>query len=235
MFAKEKIQAILFDSGRVLNQPRSGHWFVPPNFQQYVNLEHFNLIDKALVQQAFSKAYQYLETIPVVLTEAEEYQLFKEFYRIFAAELPSLELTKDQIDGLAQDNVFNDQKFHFPKDVFAIIPHLSQSYPLGVVSDTWPSLERVFQNAGLRQHFSVFIMSSVLGISKPDQRMFQAALDGLNALPENTLFIDDNLPNLQSAHQLGLQTIWMQRDAKDARSDEFLVIHDLVELQAMLI
>ena len=39
----ENIKAILFDSGRVLNGPVTGHWFVTPNFWDYVNKDIFNV------------------------------------------------------------------------------------------------------------------------------------------------------------------------------------------------
>lgn len=33
---KRKIKGILFDSGRVLNESSTGHWFISPNFFKYV-------------------------------------------------------------------------------------------------------------------------------------------------------------------------------------------------------
>lgn len=30
------IKAILFDSGRILNIPKTGHWFIPPNFMKII-------------------------------------------------------------------------------------------------------------------------------------------------------------------------------------------------------
>lgn len=34
---KGNIKAILFDSGRVLNQSSTGHWFISPRFFEYVD------------------------------------------------------------------------------------------------------------------------------------------------------------------------------------------------------
>ena len=42
-----KIKAVLFDSGRVLNGPVTGHWFITPNFWRYVNKSTFDSIDKS--------------------------------------------------------------------------------------------------------------------------------------------------------------------------------------------
>lgn len=31
------VKAILFDSGRTLNVPRTGHWFITPNFMKIID------------------------------------------------------------------------------------------------------------------------------------------------------------------------------------------------------
>lgn len=48
------------------------------------------------------------------VTEADEYMHFIRFYTIFSSELSSLELNSEQIEGLAYDTVFNDDKFKEP-------------------------------------------------------------------------------------------------------------------------
>lgn len=144
------IKAILFDSGRVLNHPRSGHWFISPKFYSFVNKERFELIAQDQIEGAFHKALQYMDENPLILSETEEYRHFIQFYAIVSEELAFLELNREQIEGLAYDTVFNDDKFKFYQDVFEVIPELNNNYKLGVVSDTWPSLERVFKNVGLR-------------------------------------------------------------------------------------
>ncbi len=37
-----KMEAILFDSGRVLNESSSGHWFISPKFFDFVDKEVFD-------------------------------------------------------------------------------------------------------------------------------------------------------------------------------------------------
>lgn len=39
----QNIKAILFDSGRVLNKPVTGHWFITPNFFSFVDENKFLL------------------------------------------------------------------------------------------------------------------------------------------------------------------------------------------------
>jgi putative hydrolase of the HAD superfamily len=230
----KKIKAILFDSGRVLNNPRTGHWFIPPNFYKYVNRNKFQLLDGNVIEMAFYKSLQYLNKKNFILTESEEFEEFIEFYRIFSNELPVLELNDTNIMEIAKDTVYNDEKFLFHEDVFEIIPQLSENYKLGVVSDTWPSLERVFRNVGLRDYFSTFIMSSLIGVTKPDELMFNTALSELNIKPEEALFIDDSIKNIEGASKLGIQSILMLRDENYKHDKEHIRISNLKDLLTFL-
>jgi putative hydrolase of the HAD superfamily len=211
MIETKNIKAILFDSGRVLTYPRTGHWFMPPNFFKYVDKNKFSALDAKLVDEAFHKAAKYLDSFSFILTEEEELERFVEFYSILSNELAGLGLSREQVIEIAKDTVLNDEKFVFYEDVFEYIPELAKHYKLGVISDTWPSLDRVFKNAGVRQYFSTFIMSSVLGVLKPHELMYTTALKELGVKPEEALFIDDNIENVEAARNLGMQGLVILR------------------------
>ncbi|SFM53544.1 putative hydrolase of the HAD superfamily [Paenibacillus sp. 1_12] len=230
----KKIKAILFDSGRVLNHPRTGHWFIPPNFFKYVDKDKYDQIEPHVLQKAFQSSLKLIDEQVFILTEQEEFQHFIHFYKLFSEQLPELKLTDTQIQSIARDTVFNDEKFYFHDDVFDVIPKLSESYQLGVVSDTWPSLERVFKNIHLRHYFSTFIMSSMIGVRKPDQLMFTNALKELKVDPDETIFIDDSIKNLEGARELGIHTVWLLRDRNEARDGDYVSIHDLYQFMTIL-
>jgi putative hydrolase of the HAD superfamily len=211
MIETKNIKAILFDSGRVLTYPRTGHWFMPPNFFKYVDKNKFSALDAKLVDKAFHKAAKYLDSFSFILTEEEELERFVEFYSILSSELAGLGLSREQVIEIAKDTVLNDEKFVFYEDVFEYIPELVKHYKLGVISDTWPSLDRVFKNTGVRQYFSTFIMSSVLGVLKPHELMYTTALKELGVKPEEALFIDDNIVNVEAARKLGMQGLVILR------------------------
>lgn len=240
MLQHKNLKAILFDSGRVLNDPRTGNWFVPPNFHRYIDKNKFELLDEKLIQMAFYKAMKFLEAKSVILTEEEEFEHFIEFYRILSNELPDLELKENHIIEVARDTVFNDEKFLFYEDVFEVIPQLSKSYKLGVVSDTWPSLERVFKNVGLKEYFSTFVMSSKIGVVKPDELMFTTALSELNIKPEEAIFIDDNINNINGAIALGISSFLLCRDWRlyvynNLFNKNYCIIRNLIDVKNLLV
>ncbi len=233
----EDIKAILFDSGKVLNGPASGHWFITPNFYEYVKKEKFDSIDKDKINMAFREAGNKIDAYNFITSLDEEYQCFIEFYEIFSGRLPELELSKSEVTCLAKDLVFNTEKYVFYEDVFEELPKLREKYKLAVVSDAWPSIFDVYEKNDLRKYFDSFIVSSVLGVCKPHRMMYEAALDELGVKPEDAIFIDDSLKNCLGAMELGIKAYLLCRDyedylwCKENYKDEGVeIIHSLSEV-----
>lgn len=207
-----KIKAILIDSGKVLNGPVTGHWFITPNFFKYVDEKKFKAIASKQRNNAFAKAGQYIEKQNLIVNETEEFTHFLEYYKVFSRELPELRLTDEQIEAITRDLVYNYNKYQFYKDAIDVLPILSGRYKIAVVSDAWPSLENVFKNAGLRDYFSSFVISSQKGVLKPHQSMYNTALEELNVSPEEAIFIDDSIKNCDGAMVLKIQALVLCRD-----------------------
>jgi putative hydrolase of the HAD superfamily len=85
---------------------------------------------------------------------------------------------------------------------------------VGALTNNWASAEGAGDGAArddgtraLREHFDVFIESCVVGMRKPDPRIYELACDRLEVAPRETVFLDDIGSNLKSARALGLHTI----------------------------
>lgn len=59
----------------------------------------------------------------------------------------------------------------------------------------------------LREHFDVFVESRVVGLRKPDPRIYTLACRELGVEPARTAFLDDIGRNLKAARELGMTTI----------------------------
>lgn len=62
---------------------------------------------------------------------------------------------------------------------------------------------------GLRNIFSLFVSSCFVGLRKPETGIYRLALEITQRKPEQCVFIDDRPLNLESAKQLGMNTIEM--------------------------
>jgi putative hydrolase of the HAD superfamily len=70
--------------------------------------------------------------------------------------------------------------------------------------DVLASVERKFDWI---HRFDVLVWSCQLGVVKPDPAIYRHMLNELAVQPEETLFIDDRLPNIEAARALGMQAI----------------------------
>jgi len=62
-------------------------------------------------------------------------------------------------------------------------------------------------NARWLSDFDFNVFSGELGVVKPDPKIYQVCLKGLNTPPDQTLFIDDLAANVDGAHAVGMKAI----------------------------
>ena len=56
------------------------------------------------------------------------------------------------------------------------------------------------------------VFSAVCGFSKPDRRIFEYLCEKFSILPEETVFVDDNISNVQAAEELGIHSFCFEKD-----------------------
>ncbi len=66
------------------------------------------------------------------------------------------------------------------------------------------------------KYFSKLYISGQLGFAKPERRIFDHVLVGLDVRPEDVVFIDDSAANIASAQKLGYRTV-LHTSATDLR------------------
>ena len=71
---------------------------------------------------------------------------------------------------------------------------------------------------GLRRYFDVFLSSCYLGVRKPDEAIYQRALDITQRKGEECVFIDDRALNLECARELGMRTVQFKDAAQLERA-----------------
>ena len=77
---------------------------------------------------------------------------------------------------------------------------------------------------GLRRYFDVFLSSCYLGVRKPDEAIYQRALDITQRKGEECVFIDDRALNLECARELGMRTVQFKDAAQLERELEAMNI-----------
>ena len=119
-----------------------------------------------------------------------------EVARQLGVELPKW---KSQYEGLYTDT----------KDC---LKKLSRIYKIGVIANQSLGTSNRLENLGIRKYIDLVIASAEEGVSKPDRRIFEIALERSSCKPENAVMIGDRIDNdIVPAKQMGMKTIWVKQ------------------------
>ena len=93
--------------------------------------------------------------------------------------------SKEVLDSLKQKNIKCYALSNWSAETFVGMP------------DDFPFLKK----------FDGIVLSGEEKVTKPDERIYQIAIDRYDLTPSDTVFIDDNLDNINAAVKLGFNTI----------------------------
>jgi len=94
-------------------------------------------------------------------------------------------------------------------------------YRLGVVSNADGRVEALLGDLGLARFFELVVDSELVGVSKPDPRIFRIALEQMGVEPHRTLYVGDLYPvDVVGARGVGMDAVLLDPfDALGHRSD----------------
>ena len=112
---------------------------------------------------------------------------------------------------------------------------LKREYSLALLSNDVKEWSEYLRNKfEINNLFKVIIISGDVGLRKPDVRIFHFILEKIEALPEECVFIDDNLYNLEPASRLGMKTIRFTRESVKIPSCSEFEVSSFSELRMVL-
>jgi haloacid dehalogenase superfamily, subfamily IA, variant 3 with third motif having DD or ED/haloacid dehalogenase superfamily, subfamily IA, variant 1 with third motif having Dx(3-4)D or Dx(3-4)E len=90
-----------------------------------------------------------------------------------------------------------------------VLDVLRERYSLAVVTDAQSAYARSeLYKVGLLNYFDPIIVSGDHGYRKPDRRLFQLALDGMNVAAENALYVGNDMHcDIFGAREVGMTTV----------------------------
>jgi len=117
----------------------------------------------------------------------------------------TLGIPENEIEGFQEAFFGGDQ---LDTGLVDAIRSFHASYRTGIISNALDNTRRMLaERWRITDAFDLIILSAEVGVMKPDARIFQMALEGLSVAPEETVFIDDSLHNVQGAQSVGLHAI----------------------------
>lgn len=116
-----------------------------------------------------------------------------------------------------------------------VLLRLKEQYPMVLVSNFYGNIQTVLGEFGLDGVFSQIIESAVVGVRKPDPRIFSLGVEALGLKPDEVVVVGDSIDkDIVPARQAGCHTVWFRGEGwTDDPVDESLpdrIITDLREL-----
>ncbi len=121
----------------------------------------------------------------------------------------------------------------------SIVKTLTNKYKLVLVSNFYGNIHSVLKNFDLLCSFEEVVESSVVGVRKPDPKIFTLGVEALKMSPDETVVIGDSFSkDIIPAGQAGCRTIWLKGEGWDSEGDESVpdaVITDIREVADLLV
>ena len=223
-----KRKVIFFDVGYTLDMPASGDWMFTKRFLNEAG-DRLNTCSDDEISRAKETGLRFLAQDHLIPTVEAECEQFFQYYSIISDEL-DLDLSEGQRMAVAQDRARNMGNYIPYPGIHEVLESLSKTHKLGLISDTWPSIEQQLDYLGISRYFSFRTFSCFLGVFKPDARMYKDALNKSGASAEEAVFIDDSVRNLEGAAALGILPVLIAANPEADVETSFLKIKDLREL-----
>ncbi|MBR6090866.1 MAG: HAD-IA family hydrolase [Anaerolineaceae bacterium] len=221
-------KVIFFDVGYTLDMPASGDWMFTNKFLELAG-EKLKQKTGEEIQQARDAGLRFLDQDHLIQTVEAEIRNFFDYYSIISDRL-NLGLSEEERDRIARDRACNMKNYIPYPGIVEVLSTLSKTHKLGIISDTWPSIEAQLDYIGVSQYLSFCTFSCFIGVFKPDKRIYLDALDKCGVPAGETVFIDDAVRNLDGAAALGITPVLIAANPASDVETDYTKIRDLREL-----
>lgn len=179
-----------------------------------------DLTDEAIAA-ALAVADQAVPDEDAVHSEKDERDYWIAYWRVF---LRHLKLPQFHAAVMQREAHWVRHARLFP-DVPEVFGQIHDAgYRVGLISNGPPSIALGLSQMGVLYFFDSVIVSSEVGVRKPDPRIFRLALGIAGAEPRRAWFVDDQAAHVRAAAQLGMQALLIDRTGQ--RGD----LSDLISL-----
>ncbi len=128
------------------------------------------------------------------------------------------------------------QRLGLYPSVREVLDVLRGRYPLAVVTDAQSANARgELRKVGLLGYFDPVVVSGDHGYRKPDRRLFQFAIDGMNVAAGNTLYVgNDMYRDIHGAREAGMQTVMFDSDQGTKAHLDCVPDHTITDFRDLL-
>ncbi len=122
----------------------------------------------------------------------------------------------------------------FP-DTLPILNRLQElNIPMGVVSNYGAHLIYTMYKLNIYDYFDFVIVSSLVGVAKPEPGIFQLALEKAGATPDRMLYVGDNVTDdIEGSNNMGIDAVLINRPGRPPNTAP-IVIDNLLDIEQIV-
>ena len=108
---------------------------------------------------------------------------------------------------VSYEEIFGKVPPELSKEVITIAQELKAKYSVGLLSNASRHLRQRLIDEEIITLFDEIVISSEVGVAKPQTEIYTIMLDTLQTTPEQTLYIDDNVTFVETGKRLGIKSL----------------------------
>ena len=139
------------------------------------------------------------------------------------------QLSNEYIDKLPHHN-------HLFDGTFEILEYLQKKYQLHIITNGFEEIQtKKMKKSGIYDFFETIITSESVGVKKPNKKVFEYALEKVNANAFDCIMIGDNLEaDIEGALNCGIKAIHFNPEHATHIPKNITSIHNLLDLKEYL-
>lgn len=219
------MKAIIFDFGGTLDT-NGIHWseFFWDVYQK------FNVgVTKAEYDRAYVEGEKEMGKVDGLFRDVLMRQLSNQFKYLDSLDNKLIERMVDYC--------YNEAKNYLKKSK-EILSELKKNFKLGIVSNFYGNIEEVCREFGIREYLDAVADSTVVGVRKPDPKIFEITIKELDVEAEDAFVVGDSYESdIVPAKGIGCKTIWLKARGRNEREDTSqadFVIGSLEEIKKLV-
>jgi putative hydrolase of the HAD superfamily len=143
-----------------------------------------------------------VDEIDVIIGKVTDDKIFKK------TTMEQYDLSETQFHEILSAAV---DKYERYEPLWAMLPELRKSYKLAIINNgTALTLPELKKRHAVDKHFDLFVSSAIEGVRKPDAEIFLRTAKRLKVKPDECLFMDDSLDNIEGAAKVEMKTVWWE-------------------------
>lgn len=213
------IKGIIFDYGGTIDS-RGVHW-------SEIIWDGYCAAGVAVDKESFRECYVYAERelakVRHILPHHNFYDLLLIKMRIELGYLAEQgKISADEVEAMAlavAEYCYNEAR-QCIEEARPVLEKLSEKYPMVLVSNFYGNVESVLEDFDVRRYFGAIIESAVVGVRKPDPKIFALGVEALGMDAKDVLVVGDSYrKDIVPAESLGCQVLWIKGKGWTADED----------------